>query len=322
MITRKLVSAYRTTVDRGPLIMARAVGRLTLAQAEKNFLGRQVLKRRIHDYRMLLDLNDAGLSRSLLLFKTREIDHKVMLEEIVRPGMTIFDIGGNIGYYPLMELRLLNGTGKMVVIEPSPSNVALLKENLSLNGFEDVSIVAAAVSDKAGERTFFLSEQSNLGTFHPVGSGSETLTGESVDVETVTVPMLAAKFGNPDLIRMDVEGHEVEVLNGMVDDVRAGKYAPMVIFETHLTRYGADHDMAAALGRLFALGYWVPLVSSSSDDGTKRVTALGYTPGRRIATDGIHRTLFEDIGTEDAIRLITETGGLRTVLLSKANRKE
>ncbi len=179
-------------------------------------------------------------------------------------------------------------------------------------------VLEAAVSDASGTRDFHLSAQSNLGTFHPVGSGSETLTGQVLSVETLTVPILAERFGPPDLIRMDVEGHEVEVLKGMLADVKAGLYAPMIIFETHLTRYGAGHDMAAVLRCMLALGYQVPLVSSSSDKGAERLLALGYKPGERIATDGIHRTLFEDIGQEDAIRLITETGGMRTVVLSKA----
>lgn len=316
MIASKLTSAYRTALDRGPLVMTCAVGRLTLAQAEQRLLGRRFLERQVHNYRMLLDMKDAGLSRSLVLFRTREVDHKVMLERIVRPGMTIFDIGGNIGYYPLMQLRLLKGSGKMVVVEPSPSNVELLRRNLTLNGFADVPVLEAAVSDAAGSRAFFLSEQSNLGTFHRDGSGSETLTGESVSVKTITIPMLAEEYGAPDLIRMDVEGHEVEVLNGMAGDIAAGKYAPMVIFETHLTRYGSGHDMKAVLSSLFALGYRVPLVSSSSDESAKRLARLGYEPGERIATDGIHRTLFKDISHEHAISLICETGGCRTVLLA------
>ena len=318
MIPQKIISAYSTFVDRGPLVMGSAVGRLIVAQAEKKILRRRFLSRKVHGYQMLLDTRDAGLSRSLMLFRTREVDHKVMLERIVRPGMTIYDIGGNIGYYPLMELGLLGDAGKMVVVEPSPENVELLQRNLALNGYSDVQVLQAAVSDVAGSRDFHLSAQSNLGTFHPVGSGSETLTGKVLPVETLTVPMLAERFGPPDLIRMDVEGHEVEVLRGMLSDIKAGRYAPMIIFETHLTRYGAEHDMADVLRRMFALGYKVPLVASSSDEGAKRLLALGYTPGRRIATDGIHRTLFEDIGQEDAIRLITETGGMRTVILSKA----
>jgi FkbM family methyltransferase len=317
MIFQKLNSVLVTAQARGIAVMARAVLRLTVSHFKKSVLGQRFQTLAIHDYQMTLDTADAGLSRALILFGTREMDHKVMLERIVKPSMMIFDIGGNIGYYPLMELSLLGGTGKMVIVEPSPSNVELLQKNLQLNGYNDVPVLQAAVSDKAGEREFFLSEQSNLGTFHPVGSGSETLTGETVDVETVTVPMLAKKFGAPDLIRMDVEGHEVEVLNGMVSDVRAGKYAPMVIFETHLTRYGEEHDMASALRALFNLGYSVSLAASSSDQGTERLVSLGYEPGMRIATDGIYRTLFSNISDKDAIGIITQTGGARTVLLTK-----
>jgi FkbM family methyltransferase len=316
MLPAKLVSAYETMRDRGPAVMLATTSRLTRAAAERA-LGRRYLLRRIHNYRMYLDCQDSGLSRSLLLFGTREVDHKVMLERIVRPGMTIFDIGGNIGYYPLMELGLLERTGKVIVVEPSPSNVELLRRNLALNGYNDVPVIEAAVSDVAGRREFFLSEQSNLGTFHPVGSGSETLTGATVAVETLTIPLLAERFGAPDLIRMDVEGHEVEVLRGMLDAVSEGEMAPMIIFETHLSRYGQGHDMAAVLEALFARGYRVPMVSSSSDKGATRIASLGYTPGRRIETDGIHRTLFEDIKPDDAISLICRSGGVRTVILAR-----
>ena len=317
MITQKLASAFATAIDRGPLIMTQAAGRLAMAEAQKRFLNRRYLLRRIHSYRMLLDTEDSGLSRSLLLFRTREVDHKVMLERILRPGMMVFDIGGNIGYYPLMELSLLNGSGRMVVVEPSPANVELLKKNLALNGYHGVPVIEAAVSDKPGTRTFYLSKQSNLGTFHPIGTGASTLSGDTVAVETTTVPALAKQYGAPDLLRMDVEGHEVEVINGMLDDIRGGNYAPIIIFETHLSRYSDEHDMAATLRALFALGYAVPLLSSSSDHGTERLKALGYRPGERIATDGIHRTLFSDIKPDDAIDIICRTGGARTVVLSK-----
>ncbi len=318
MIAGKLVSAFETVRDRGPIIMLQATGRLARATAER-MLGSRYLMRPIHDFQMYLDANDRGLSRSLLLFRTREVDHYVMLKRIVRHGMMIFDIGGNIGYYPLMELRLLGGTGKLVVVEPSPDNVTLLRRNLELNGYGDVPVIAGAVSDGVGGREFFLSSQSNLGTFHPIGSGSETLTGTTIEVATYTVPGLAERFGKPDLIRMDVEGHEVEVLNGMLDGVRKGDMAPMVIFETHLSRYGPDHDMARTLQALFSLGYRVPLVSSSSDRGAEMLRSLGYKDEMRVATDGIYRTLFSEIKTEDAIPLICESGGLRTVVLSRAD---
>ena len=313
----KLVNALVVARDRGLGPLAGSAAGLCRMHLERRILGRRYQLRRVHGYRMLLDAEDAGLSRGLFLWGTREVDHKVMLERIVRPGMTIFDIGGNIGYYPLMELALLNGTGCMVVVEPSPANISLLKRNLALNGHAAVPVIAAAVSDAMGRRGFHLSAQSNLGTFHPEGTGAETLTGETVDVETVTVPWLAEQYGAPDLIRMDVEGHEVEVINGMREAIAAGTLAPQIIFEPHLSRYGPEHDMAAALRALFDLGYRCPMLSSSSERGTGVLEGLGYTPGERIATDGVWRTLFYDIAPDHLVAILTETGGARTVLLAR-----
>lgn len=312
---KKLSSFIETIGSRGLTIAIQAVFRLTLVIIEHRILGKRFLKRKVHAWFMYLDVEDGGLSRGLFLFRTREVDHKIMLEKLVKPGMRIFDVGGNIGYYPLMELNLLAGTGEMVIIEPSASNIKLLERNLLLNGYADIPVIEAAVSNKEGAKKFHLSAQSNLGTFHPQGTGSETLTGEQISVKTVTLPILAQQYGAPDLIRMDVEGHEVEVIDGMLDDIASGKYSPSIIFETHLTRYGKDHDFKPVLERLFSLGYRVTELSSSSDMGTERLLSLGYKPGQRIATDGIHRTLFQNISNEDAITIICETGGSRTVLL-------
>jgi FkbM family methyltransferase len=310
------ISAFRRASNRGLAAMLLAAGRSLLAKLYR-LVGWRYVTRRIHGYRMILDLHDPGLSRGLMLFRTREIDHKMMLERIVRPGMRIFDIGGNIGYYPLMELSLLAGTGQLVVVEPLPQNVALLGRNLRLNGYSEVPIIEAALSNTSTDKTFYVSKHSNLGTFHPEGQSSLTLTGDTLDVATLTVPMLAERFGPPDLLRMDIEGHEVEVIGSMLDDISRGAYAPMIIFETHFDRYGPEHDMAAILRKLFALGYGVPLVSSSTDMDADRLVRLGYKPGQRIATDAIHRTLFSDIRPDDAIEVICRSAVVRTVVLAK-----
>lgn len=317
MTLRKISSVFAIIRQRGLLVLIQTFARLALTNFQSKVLGQRYIEREIHSYRMLLDTKDAGLSRSLSLFGTREVDHKIMLEKIVKKDMMIFDIGGNIGYYPLMELSLLGDGGKMVIVEPSSSNVGMLSLNLALNGYKNIPIIAAAVSDQMGEKKFYLSEQSNLGTFHPIGGGAETLTGETENVRTITVSSLAEEFGPPDLIRMDVEGHEVEVINGMLKDIKAGVYAPMIIFEPHISRYGNDHDMAQTLKDIFTLGYRVTAMASSSERGTKILEGLGYTPGQRIATDGLFRTLFSDIKNEDVISILTETGGSRTVLLEK-----
>ena len=67
---------------------------------------------------MYLDPKDRGISRTLLLFGERELDHKLILERIVKKNMKIFDIGANIGYYVLMESNLIGEKGKILEIEP------------------------------------------------------------------------------------------------------------------------------------------------------------------------------------------------------------
>ena len=319
----KLNSALVTLRDRGPASLAHAVCSLTLGQIQKQVLGRRYIAKKIYDYRMWLDLEDPGISRSLLLFGQRELDHKVILERVLKPGMAVFDIGANIGYYALMELGLIGPEDRMLCIEPSPSNVELLRRNLELNGVSDrVTVVSGAVSDSVGTRPIHISTQSNLNTFHAEGGGELHLSGKTIEVDTFTVPALAAEYGAPDLIRMDVEGHEVEVLNGMRPAVEAGEMAPMVIFETHRTRYSAEHDMAATLRGLFDCGYGVPLAASSSQEGTEQILARGYRGSTPIPTDGVERVIFEDISPEDCIDILCRTGGLRTVLLAKGRAAE
>ena len=124
------------------------------------------------------------------------------------------------------------------------------------------------------------------------------------------------EHGAPDLIRMDVEGHEVEVIRGMLEAIRAGEMKPTIIFETHLSRYSEEHDMAAVLQDLFACGYTVARAASSWQKGTETVRERGYAGSAPIATDGVERVIFENIRNEDAIDFICHTGGLRTVVLA------
>ncbi|MBC7905495.1 MAG: FkbM family methyltransferase [Rhodospirillaceae bacterium] len=312
-----LTSAFVTLRDRGPGTLVSAAFNLLWANFHKRVLGKRFLERKIHSYRLLLDLEDAGISRSLILFGTREVDHKIILEKVLKPGMSVLDIGANIGYYVLMELDLIGPQGRMVAVEPSPTNIELLKRNIALNGYADIPVVAGAISDKPGEREFFLAHQSNLNTFHTTGTGAKHLSGKTLDVHTYTVPELVAQYGAPDLIRMDVEGHEVEIFNGMLDAVEKGEIAPMVIFETHLSRYDADHDMETPLRRLFKAGYHVRYLASSSQRGTAIINERGYKGGAPIKTDDVERVIYENVSDDDAVDFICTVGGARTILLAK-----
>ena len=310
-----LYSAFETLRDRGPAALCKAIWGVARTAGYK-LLGRRFALCRVYDYKLWVDLEDRGISRTLMLFGERELEHKAMLERIVQPGMRVFDIGANIGYYAIMESQLTGPSGQVVAIEPSPENVALLRRNLQYNATNNVVVREGAVSDSIGDRELHLSAQSNLNTFHDVGSGAVHLAGKTVSVQLKTVPALAAEFGQPDILRMDVEGHEVEVIGGLLEAAESGKTRPMIIFETHLSRYTDDHDFEPVLRRLFAAGYQVSLAASSWERGTELVESLGYRGGQTVRSDGVTRTLFEDIAPDDAVELICRRGGLRTVLLA------
>ena len=114
---------------------------------------------------------------------------------------------------------------------------------------------------------------------------------------------------------MDVEGHEVEVLNGMISSIDEFKKLPMIIFETHLSRYNKEHDFEKTLNGLFNLDYSVSFAGSSSERGSKIISEYGYESIKEIKSDGEVRKIFKDIINKDAIELICFKGGIRTVLL-------
>ena len=95
-------------------------------------LNKKFITKKIYNYKMLLDLYDKGISRTLLLFGKRELEHKKMLENIIKPEMTVLDIGANIGYYSLMMLELMGNKGKLIAefINGYPTDISNV--NLSL----------------------------------------------------------------------------------------------------------------------------------------------------------------------------------------------
>ena len=92
----------------------------------------------------------------------------------------------------------------------------------------------------------------------------------------------------------------------------------MICFETHLTKYSKKNSINKILKKLFKIGYYIKFASSSSKRGTKILeNNLKYQAVTEIIkTDEEERKIYQNIKNQDAFKLISRTGGLRTVLLS------
>jgi FkbM family methyltransferase len=230
--------------------------------------------------------------------------------------MRVFDIGANIGYYALMELNTLSEASQLYAFEPVPSNIDLLKKNLKLNGYEAPTILNVAVSSFDGEQDFYFSTASNLGSFHKLAVNQGINSAGVSKVKTISLRTACLTYGSPDLIRMDVEGHEVEILSQLAELAEQNVARPVVIFETHLKQYLKSDNFSITLRKLFENGYRVSLFASSQESGSEIIMNKGYKPFKFVRTDGMRRGLFANLSDDDAIEIITRSGGIRTVVLS------
>lgn len=219
--------------------------------------GEKHLVRDIDGHEMVVDLEDEGLSKELLQTGTHEPTSTAYFErelsrlrETVTP-VTVLEVGGNIGYYTLIEADTLGSDGSILVCEPSPENVSILQENVSRNGYDDVVDVSQlGLSDETGTAEFFLSSHSNCHSFESDSRFRDTT--ESIEVDVMTVDDFLAERGiAPEtihVVRMDVEGHEAKILEGM-DELLAAD-GPMLLyveFHSELIDNGELEDTLAKI---------------------------------------------------------------------------
>ena len=273
-------------------------------------------KVRVNDYEMFIDLKDSGISKALFVYGTREKDQMNIVKGVILPGMKMLDIGANIGYYVIMESRLIGPSGKIIAYEPSADNCALLKKNLELNNLSGkVELNEAAVSDKSGTARFYVSEKSNLHTLNPAAAAKHK--DSHVEVKTTDIYEIIGRNKDIGFIRMDIEGHEVEVLKRLGRAAADFKVYPKVLFETHLSKYDpGKHDISESLEILFRLGYTAKILTSTDETVTK-LRQKNYRPEQIVRTDLVARGIYKQVSNEDVSRLVSREGGIRAVLLVK-----
>jgi len=163
-----------------------------------------------------------------------------------------WDVGANIGYYGW----LLKSTVPELAVrmfEPEPENVELLRATMLRAGLLGVTLREVAVSDCGGFKTFIRDAVSGStgGVEEPGTTYSERqwgLSGSKIAVTSVTLDAERDIANPPDLIKIDVEGHEEAVIRGACDLIRTCQ--PIIVVECF-------HGGSEICGFLSALGYWI-----------------------------------------------------------------
>jgi FkbM family methyltransferase len=202
-------------------------------------------------------LIDVGGSHVTYAIGNAEEPVQQALVDELRPGMSVLDIGGNIGFMALLAARLVGPEGNVTVLEPVPGNTEIVRGNAARNGFDHVRVLPIAASDEDGRGRMYVSRVSAFSrlttTNVPTGADHE------IDVEVARVDTLIDNgvIPVPDLVKVDVEGAEIDVVNGMRETL--ARHRPLVILEVHDTNRDYAELMAQLDYRVVNLDEDVPV---------------------------------------------------------------
>jgi FkbM family methyltransferase len=169
----------------------------------------------------------------LWVLEEHYIDNFTKADFAPHKGQVVIDIGANIGVFTVKSAKEVGPTGRVIAIEPEPNNIRLLEKNISINKLTNVTVIAKGLWSHPGTMPLNISP-SFLG--HSFFRDRSFLTEESKNEELVSVDTLdnilrVLDVKKVDLIKLDVEGSEIEVLKGSSASIC--KNCPKILGECH-----------------------------------------------------------------------------------------
>ena len=186
-----------------------------------------------------LDHAHAGL----IVRGTLELSVQEALRRTLRRGGVFYDIGANVGFFTLVGSRIVGESGRVIAFEPVPSCARSVARNIELNGFEQAEIREVAVGATDGEATLLVVGEASWSHMASARERHRDVRAE-VDVTVVSIDSLVAAgtIPPPDVLKIDTEGAEIEIVEGMRETLE--RHGPAIICELHDTneRFAALMD--------------------------------------------------------------------------------
>jgi FkbM family methyltransferase len=170
-----------------------------------------------------------------------ELDTIQAFRRVVRPGMDVIDVGANVGQMTLELAQLVGDAGRVVAVEPGPGNLRLLERHVQGNGVGDRVVIEPVACTDQPDQTITLTilgqDPDDIGSGFSVVEAArlpnpQQLQAHAYPVPTTTVDALVARHAlKPSLLKIDVEGAELQVLQGAQHTVT--QYRPIVLIGFH-----------------------------------------------------------------------------------------
>jgi len=157
---------------------------------------------------------DKGLEREIYYYGTYEAGTLYVMRRCLREGDTFIDVGANIGFISLAAAKIVDKNGTVYAIEAHPHTYKILEKNINLNSFKNVYSINTALGSKVSEARIY-DNYNSRGSFSLIPSKNvPEKSGMPVKVTTIDTLIESNQIKLPNLIKIDVEGFELEVLKG------------------------------------------------------------------------------------------------------------
>jgi len=190
-----------------------------------------------------------------------QLPEQSALKTVLAESDNFYDIGANVGFFSVIGARLVGTSGKVFCFEPFPANSRQIKYNADLNGFENVQVIEVALGSIDAEAPFWVSAQPTWGKLASTGKMPDKLIRE-IRVKVRRLDALVEEGGlpAPDVIKIDVEGAEVDVLSGAIETLR--RHRPRLVIELHGTNAAVGDLLSGLAYKTVVIGEAVPITQA------------------------------------------------------------
>jgi FkbM family methyltransferase len=212
---------------------------------------------------VLCDLRD-HVQRQIWFNGAYEPVETYLFSQLLQPGMTVLDVGANVGQYTLIASTAVGPSGSVHSFEPVPATFARLQEHVELNQLANVTLNRAALWFEDAPLKLGLAPESadNLGSYSVGAAEVQETAVNALGVRLETYALMA-KLTRLDLVKMDIEGAELFALQG--GRPLFERFHPLILMEVNREALGKLNTDPESLWRLVeAIGY--------------RVWRIGFSP--------------------------------------------
>jgi FkbM family methyltransferase len=245
------------------IILRRLPGGVLVSEPLRKAFGHERKIVRVEDFQgnltMFLDLGE-HMQSQIFWYGCYSRDILALVHRILKPGMVVIDGGANIGEITMAVAKGVGESGKVFAFEPVKEFAEHLREHVAVNQFHNVEVSECGLSFEPGEAEIFISDAPYRDGTHNDGLGSlfrrENSLGMTnvIPITTLDAFISSNCVDQVDLVKLDIEGSELNALKGGINMLR--KFAPALIIEVgEVTCQTAGYEMLDLISFVREFGY-------------------------------------------------------------------